>query len=376
MISANFHPHIGGSERQALELSRALQSAGWRVTVLTRHTDKSLPKEELLSGIRIKRLFAPFSGLLNAVCFMFSLFAEMLRTKDDYCAIHVHMASSPAVAAAFAGRLLKKPVFVKIAASRGFGDIATSRATLAGRLKLIVLSMLGPTLLIINKEMEEELKRSPVCILHTYRFRNGVDTAAYTQETPEGKERAKRGLSLKTGPVFLFAGRITAQKNLPAFLRAWTEQARRSPQAQLAIVGDGDKKAELEKLAVRLNAGDSVIFAGPTDDVRPWYAAADVFVLPSLAEGLSNSMLEAMACGLPVLASGVGGAADAIKNGESGFLFAPQDTAAMTEAINRFLAEPELAAKMGAMARKEAERHYAMSDVAREIAGLYLSAKK
>ena len=105
MVSAGFHPYVGGSEKQALELSVALKAAGWEVLVATRRL-KGLPSRETIRGIPVARLWAPGSGgALNSLGFMVSLFVFLLRRAASYDAIHVHLAGSPALPASLAGRI-------------------------------------------------------------------------------------------------------------------------------------------------------------------------------------------------------------------------------------------------------------------------------
>ena len=116
---------------------------------------------------------------------------------------------------------------------------------------------------------------------------------------------------------------------------------------------------------------DSVTLAGPKADLLPYYRAADVFVLPSLTEGMSNSMLEAMACGAAIMASRVDGAKDAVTEGESGCLFDPLNPAEIKQSLLRYVADRNLALRQGERARATAVENYSMARVADEILGMY-----
>ena len=107
--------------------------------------------------------------------------------------------------------------------------------------------------------------------------------------------------------------------------------------------------------------------------IQDAYAAADVFVLPSVSEGLSNALLEAMSSGLAVLGSRVGGTAEAVEEGRTGLLFAPQDEAELAAKLKRFLDEPELAGRLGAAAREKAAAAFSLDRTAEAYERLYAS---
>ena len=122
---------------------------------------------------------------------------------------------------------------------------------------------------------------------------------------------------------------------------------------------------------LELPAGPGVRFAGELSDVSPWLRAADAFVLPSSAEGLSNAMLEAMAAALPIVATRVGGAADCIEHGRSGLLVPPEDTNALADTLAGLLADPHRA-QLGARARAIAEQRFSLESLADRLAALYV----
>jgi glycosyltransferase involved in cell wall biosynthesis len=153
----------------------------------------------------------------------------------------------------------------------------------------------------------------------------------------------------RSQPVVLAIGRLSREKGQCHLIRAaalWRGGAR------LVIVGDGPDRASLEGLARDLGLGDTVIFAGLTQHVAPFYALADVFVLPSLSEGSPNVLLEAMASGLPVVATRVGGVPEIAADGTTALLGPAKDPAFIARAVDRLLADRDLASRLGAAARR------------------------
>jgi len=360
MVSAGFWPAVGGAERQALELSRALRVRGAGVLVLTRRVGGTSPREEI-HGVPVRRLRVFGTGALDSLCFLFGAFAWLLKHSGEYDAIHAHLAGSPALAAAAAGWLLGKPVLVKLGGGRGIGELAASSRTTLGRLKLSLLARLSPRFLAVVPDLADEAREhlgdASIEILP-----NGVDTERYRKVSPQEKLalRAKLGW---TGTVFLYTGRFSWEKRLPWFAELW-EKASEGREASLVLVGSG---------AVAIPKSARVRVLPSVEDTAPLYAAADVFVLPSVSEGLSNSLLEAMSSGLPVIASAVGGTAQTIEDDKTGLLFGKDDEAGAIKQIQRIINDNELRLRLGKAARLEVEQRYAISQTVDKLLEMYAS---
>ncbi|MEO8523689.1 MAG: TIGR03088 family PEP-CTERM/XrtA system glycosyltransferase [Caldimonas sp.] len=204
---------------------------------------------------------------------------------------------------------------------------------------------------------------------------NGVDTRRFEprdrRSAMQLPESFRRGDAVVVGTV----GRLQPVKDQATLVRAFAALAQRHPEladrARLLIVGDGPEKAELMRLAASLELGDRVHFTGPLEDVPAALSALDLFVLPSLNEGISNTILEAMASGLPVLASGVGGNVELIEEGVTGRLFQAGDGDALTAMIAGYLAEPRLRSLHGQAARARARDRFSLDSMVNQYAELY-----
>ncbi|MBI4802649.1 MAG: glycosyltransferase family 4 protein [Elusimicrobia bacterium] len=374
MLSQTFYPAIGGSEKQALELSRALAARGIKVVVLTRRIENAPPRETI-DGVAVRRLRTLGSGAVDSIVFMIKSFFYLLKNAADYDVVHVHLASSPAVAASLASMVTGKRSVVKLGGGRGVDEITLSMKTLLGRLKLKFFQFAGPELLVMNNEVYNWLKNEPAFSgLKLRHFRNGVDTGKYSPLSYQEKISAKSALGFENFTIFLFVGRLSPEKRIKEFVETWAEvflEERVKPRMRLVIVGKGPESENIRKAVNDLGVSETVTLAGARDDLKPYYGAADVFVLPSISEGLSNSMLEAMACGDAIMAGRVGGAREAVVEGVNGCLFDPQSRQEIKACIKKLMSDKTMPLKMGEKSREIAVNKYSMAKVTEELLKIY-----
>jgi glycosyltransferase involved in cell wall biosynthesis len=172
-----------------------------------------------------------------------------------------------------------------------------------------------------------------------------------------------------TLPVVLAVGRLSAEKGHADLLEAVARVS--DPPFQLVIVGDGPERCRLDEQIVRLRLEQRVILAGHRPDVRPFYAAATLLALPSHSEGSPNVVLEAMAAGVPVAATNVGGVPEILENERTGLLVPARDPDAMAGAIRRLLLAPETRCALADAARQEVEAHYTPEAYHQSMAAFY-----
>jgi glycosyltransferase involved in cell wall biosynthesis len=152
---------------------------------------------------------------------------------------------------------------------------------------------------------------------------------------------------------------FSPEKGLPTLLAAWGRVMTALPEARLVLLGDGPERGAVERAAAALPTG-SLLLAGFRDDVHGWLKRLDLYVQPSLCEGLGSSVLEAMACRLAVVASRAGGLQEAVEDGVTGLLVAPGDEAALAAAVLGLLSDPPRAAAMGAAGRARVEERFSV----------------
>jgi glycosyltransferase involved in cell wall biosynthesis len=153
-------------------------------------------------------------------------------------------------------------------------------------------------------------------------------------------------------------GRLAEPKDFSTLIAAVARLDRGS--ARLRVFGDGPLRASLQAAIAALDVTESVVLAGEVPDVRPYLAESDIFVLSSRSEGMPLSVLEAMAAGLPVVASAVGGLSEVIVDGETGLLAGAGDVELLASALRRLVGDPELRERLGVLGRRRAEEEYGL----------------
>jgi sugar transferase (PEP-CTERM/EpsH1 system associated) len=204
---------------------------------------------------------------------------------------------------------------------------------------------------------------------------NGVDTGKFRPRGDARPDVLPRGFVQPDSVVVGAVGRMAEVKNFPFLVRAFVELAAAQPalaaRMRLVIVGDGAARAECQ---ARLNEAGLAEYAwlpGARDDIADLLRAMDVFVLPSRNEGVSNTILEAMASGLPVIATAVGGNVELVEDGVTGELVASDDTAGLVAALARWLAEPTRIIATGQAARRAVAARFSIPAMADAYAAVY-----
>jgi glycosyltransferase involved in cell wall biosynthesis len=193
---------------------------------------------------------------------------------------------------------------------------------------------------------------------------NGVRLDDWTPATGEDRAAARATLGLPDGPVVVCVGRLTEQKGQDVLLRAWASIRDRVPDAHLALVGEGPLRDALAGLA-----GPGVALVGGRDDVPLWMAAADVIALPSRWEGMSLTMLEAMARGRSVIATDVAGVREAM--GETDAVVPPENERALADAVVTRLRDPGATEAEGRRLRARIEERFSFARTEESLTALY-----
>jgi sugar transferase (PEP-CTERM/EpsH1 system associated) len=200
---------------------------------------------------------------------------------------------------------------------------------------------------------------------------NGVDTMEFRND-PGRRARARQALGIEDNDVVFGAvGRLVPVKNHEALITAFAELLGKMPTARLVIIGDGPLRETLQASIDRLGVGARVILAGQRSDIPDLLCAFDVYVLPSQSEGMSVSLLEAMASGLPAVATAVGGNRELVRGGDTGLLVPLGNQAALVDALLALGSHPAERVRQGAAARADCEKHYSQAAMLAQYDRLY-----
>jgi glycosyltransferase involved in cell wall biosynthesis len=361
MSILEYHPITGGAQSQLASVAPRIAAGGVEIEVWTRAV-RGLPRFEWIAGVPVFRLGRP--GPAASASFAAESAARLALAPPDV--VHAFSLFSPAAVALFARRVLGIPALVKVLRGGMLGDAERLRRKRFGRWRAAALARGIDRFAVISSEIDAELAALGVPPERRCFVPNGVDAERF-QPLPElARAELRARLGVGDAPLVVYAGRLVPEKRVGDLLVAWVRVREAHPAAQLLVLGGGECAAELH-----LRTPPGVRFLGDVGDIAPYLRVADAFALPSGTEGLSNALLEAMAAGLPVVATAVGGAVDLVESGENGQLVAPGDTAALARALISLLAGRSRARRIGANARQRVTSGYSLNTVAERLLHLY-----
>ncbi len=361
MIVSFFYPSIGGAEQQVLLLSKGLIERGYSVSVLTR-SYKGLDSFEMIQGIPVYRKIETLSmRKCFAITYMLSVLWFLYKKRNSYDVIHCHILHGfHSIVALFFKRFYKKRVIIKVAATGPLSDFASLKNIFLGKIILKIIRNADRIVTVCSQSKQEAIGEG---IPHSsvIQIPNGVDTHCFKPVLSDTKSRNN----------IIFVGRLDSMKGVDVLIEAFKKLWDEGLHAHLDIVGDGPEKNSLQYMVEMMGINDGVSFYGEVQNVMKFMQKADLFVLPSLSEGLSNVILEAMACGLPVVATRVGGNTDLIQDGINGILVDSLSQEQLKGAIKELLEDTVLAGKLAAEARRAVEKKYSIEQIVDQYVSLY-----
>lgn len=204
---------------------------------------------------------------------------------------------------------------------------------------------------------------------------NGVDTARFFPRQGSRPAVSKNGFIREDSVIIGTVGRMAAVKDQLTLVRAFLHLLDTVPEGRqylrLIMVGEGPLRSQATALLDEAGAAAYAWLPGDRDDIPELLQSLDIFVLPSLAEGISNTLLEAMGCGLPVVATQVGGNLELVEEGVTGRMVPHSDPAAMADALREYIHDPTLRSHHGRAARQRVERHFSLEAMVAEYARVY-----
>jgi glycosyltransferase involved in cell wall biosynthesis len=341
-----------------------------------------------IDGCRFDYRFCLFIDLRRPACELYALLKEegrsvttieIMKTVDWRQLAHcwkIIKNSKPALLhthghrSDFFGLLMAKCMGIPIVATVHGWTSSTSRLRLYEPLHRWGLKYFD-VVIAVSEEIRLRLVEAGVRPENVVTVTNAIDVSTFSSDR-SGIEFRKEMRISPEAKVIGTVGRLSLEKGLEYFLRAGAQIIAKDSSVTLLLVGEGPQRRELEALAESLGISSSVVFCGYRRDVERIYPAFDIFVLPSLTEGLPIALLEAMACTRPVVASRVGGIPSVIQDGVTGLLVEPTNVGQLVDAFRNLLDDPELGRGLGVSARQSIERRFGVSEWIKNIESIYL----
>ncbi|MGC9398865.1 MAG: glycosyltransferase [Anaerolineae bacterium] len=352
--------NVGGAERIVAQLASRLPRDRYNVKVACLYDPEAVGADIRAAGIAVIHLDMRSKLDLRAPYRLFRL----LREQNIHI-LHAHLFHANLLAATI-GRLTRIPVII---ATRHSVEIGGGHREWINRL---VRSSHDAVVTVSREVYEAELRRSGTDPGKLVMIPGGVRLSDFDEIVQASPERLRDGWGIQPQSYLIgTVGRFVEPKGYPHLLDAMVRIQAHLPDVKALLVGDGVLRPAMEEKAHALGLSDSVIFTGIRRDVPEILALLDVFVLPSLWEGLPLALLEAMAAGLPVVATRVGGVPEVVVDGVTGLLVPPRDPHALADAILRLLRDPALRRRMGEAGRARVAAHFSVEQMVRKIEALY-----
>jgi glycosyltransferase involved in cell wall biosynthesis len=323
---------------------------------------------EKISGVQVWRNFVgPYIKGLHEFFYLVSFAWHLISRRCEYDIIHTFQVNLSTLVAILLASIFDKTVVATAHCSGGSGDVSLWRKIPFGKymLKYVASYIHGCTA--VSKEVLKELLDAGFFRKRTWYVPNGVVVRklASSRIPSVFKKEAKGKI------VAVFAGRISAQKAPALLLNAWAEALKQCQGMHLIMVGDGDLRSRMQLQVRELGIENHVTFTGWVDNVQTYFENADFFLLPSRHEGMPMALLEAMAAGLPAVASNVGGVGDVIEHEKNGLLFESGDIDALIKHVVALSVSSSLRKTLGRQAKKMVENGFDLNHSCRRYIKFY-----
>ena len=352
---------LAGTEIATYNIARYLAKRGHKVHVITSF-DKGLPKVDIEQGFYVHRISWQRARFIRVIFFWLKILFLLKKIKPDI----IHAQNIGMGVPGFLSKKLrscsKKPYIVWCQGS----DIYLDWRFKEFISKLVLKN--ADAVIALTEDMKMEIQK--ICDKEIYVIPNGIDLKRFENLSREG---VRRRLKI-TGEqkIIMFVGTLRSVKGLKYLIQAMDIIKQKDAEVKLMLVGDGEERQDLEKLVKELDLEDRVIFVGKVfnEKVPEYMAASDVFVLPSLSESFGIVNLEAMASGLPIVATKVGGLSEIVKDGENGFLVEPKNPEQIAKKVLLILENDKLRKKISKNNKEEVKK-YTWDEIANRLEKIY-----
>lgn len=372
MVVDDFYPNTGGTPTSAMGLGKAVARLGIDMTLLT-HEYQGQPSEQYIDGLKIIRIPSTVLYRYNIAISPLAFWRVYKRVKqDDYDIVHgLDMYSPLALAATFFAHRRGVPTILTS------GSVHTTQGAWNAIYRLMQIVLRRTDKLIAkSKSSEEFFVRLGVPKKRIFVVPNGINISKFDPATAGVEMRNE--LRIDQEPLVVTAIRLLKKKGPRYLVAAFPKVLETVPDTKLAIAGKGPEAVNLRAQIRKLGIGDSVLMLGelPHEQTLKLMAAADAFVLPSLIESCPNALLEAMAVGVPVVGTRVGGVPEIIENEENGLMVPEANPNSLADAVVRVLEDNQLAKKLKANGVKTVHEKFTWESVAKQTLMVYKKAEE
>ena len=340
ILVSGFPPdRVGGMEIASYNIAKHLANKGHSIHIITSSYSDSLNEDKFVVhpvGMRKTKIIGPLFDQRNILPVIKEINPEIIHAQG------ISTSGISGFTAFLIKKLLKIPYVVY---GRG-GDIYPFNVE-----KILVKAILNNanSVIALTEHMKKEMQKISAKEISV--IPNGIDIDRFNDSSPKFSESSDTKI--------IFVGNLRLEKGLSYLIEAMRYITKKDINSRLLIVGEGPQKENLEKLVTKLNINDIVTFSGKvaTEEVPVYLKNSDIFTLPSLQEGFPNVLLEAMASGLPVVATDVNGINEIIEDCKNGFLVRPQNSKEIAEKILLLLEDNELRKRISKQNMKKASKY-------------------
>jgi glycosyltransferase involved in cell wall biosynthesis len=374
LLTETYHPLVGGGETQARTLAEGLVAQGWQVFILTRRHDDALSRQEIINGVPVCRIGPSGAAHWKKWGLLLSAAPVLWRLRQEYDLIFVSGFRVVGVTAVLLAKLL--------------GDFFTGGLARFGLRpgSLLFRAFLGlrnrilrraDRFVAISTVVADELQAHGVSAEQIERIPNSVDNGRFHPVSEPEKLALRQQLGLPVeAQIVIYTGRLVSYKGLPLLIRVWREIQAQFDQAYLLLVGAGgldidNCEAELRDYIAAHQLQDSVGLTGNVRNVAQYLQAADIFVFPTENEAFGISLIEAMACGLAVVSTAVGGVKDILENGRNGLVVESGNFDQLETAVRRLLVDTNTRMQLSQAAQQTVRERYLAAIIAQKFLQLF-----
>lgn len=378
MVTGAYFPELSGGGLQCKALIDALRT-DVRFAVLTTSTDAALPALDTIDGTPVRRVYIRVSSRWSKMKAAWAMARSFLSLAAATDVVHCHGFSQKSILVVALAKMLGKPVVLTLHTA---GQDEPGSVQRQGRLAAWAYARVD-LYITLSEPMTASLVEAGVPAARLWRGSNGLDMKRFRPAEPDEQDRLRRELGLPQHQVLiLFVGIFSADKGPHVLFDAWRRVASAAgSHSSLVYVGatksryyevDETLASGIREVAAREGLAERVLFVGETRTIDKYFRAVDVFVFPTRRESFGMALVEAMASGLPCVASRLPGVTDDIvADGETGLLVEPHDVNALGLALTRVLTDRTRAAALGRAARLAVERRFAIEQTARRTLDAY-----